>query len=55
MSIVFHAQGWLTIAQLTRAWGRELAKGGDRNEVAHHLMHILGRSGRMVGGWACGL
>jgi hypothetical protein len=41
MSIVFHAQGWLTIAQLTRAWGRELAKGGDRNEVAHHLVHFL--------------
>ena len=43
MSIVFSTQGWLTIAQLTRAWARELAKGigEDPRQWEEDLTHVL--------------
>jgi hypothetical protein len=42
MSMLFRTQKCLTIFQLTRAWGLELAKGGGEPEqYAHDLTHIL--------------
>jgi hypothetical protein len=42
MSILFRTQKCLTIFQLTRAWGFELAKGGEEPEQhVHDLTHIL--------------
>jgi hypothetical protein len=42
MSILFRTQKCLTILQLTRAWGLELAKGGGEPEQhVHDLTHIL--------------
>jgi len=42
MSILFRTQKCLTIFQLTRAWGFELAKGGGEPEQhVHDLTHIL--------------
>jgi|SRR6516164_5096051 len=42
MSILFRSQKCLTIFQLTRAWGLELAKGGGEPEqLVHDLTHIL--------------
>jgi hypothetical protein len=41
MSILFRKQGWLTIAQLTRAWGRELANGGEADQYIQDLGRIL--------------
>ena len=42
MSISFRRQKCLTIFQLTRAWGFELAKGGGEPEQhVHDLTHIL--------------
>src|SRR2546427_4682393 len=42
MSISFRKQKCLTIFQLTRAWGFELAKGGGEPEQhVHDLKHIL--------------
>jgi hypothetical protein len=41
MSVLFRKQGWLTVAQLTRAWGRELAKGGEADQHIQDLGHIL--------------
>jgi hypothetical protein len=42
MSILFRTQKCLTILQLTRAWGLEIAKGGGEPEQhVHDLTHIL--------------
>jgi hypothetical protein len=42
MSMLFRTQKCLTIFQLTRAWGLELAKGGGEPEQhVHDLTHIL--------------
>ncbi len=42
MSILFRTQKCLTILQLTRAWGLELAKGGgEPGQHVHDLTHIL--------------
>jgi len=42
MSMLFRTQKCLTILQLTRAWGLELAKGGGESEQhVHDLTHIL--------------
>ena len=42
MSMLFRPQKCLTISQLTRAWGLELAKGGGEPEQhVHDLTHIL--------------
>jgi hypothetical protein len=42
MSILFRSRKCLTIFQLTRAWGFELAKGGGEPEQhVHDLTHIL--------------
>jgi hypothetical protein len=42
MSILFRTQKCLTIFQLTRAWGLELAKsGGEPEQHVHDLTHIL--------------
>jgi hypothetical protein len=41
MSILFRRQGSLTIAQLTRAWGYELAATEDPNQVVEDFRHVL--------------
>jgi hypothetical protein len=42
MSILYRTERWLTIAQLVRAWGYELAKGPeDREQYVQDLLHIL--------------
>ena len=42
MSILFRAEGYLTLDQLTRAWGCELAKDQeDPEQVVKDLRHIL--------------
>jgi hypothetical protein len=41
MSILFRRQGSLTIAQLTRAWGYELAAREHPNQVVEDLRHVL--------------
>jgi hypothetical protein len=42
MSVLFRKKGWLTLAQLVRAWAPELA-GSKTNptQVEHDLMHVL--------------
>jgi hypothetical protein len=41
MSILFRKEKWLTVAQLTSTWGRELANGGDADQYIRDLGHIL--------------
>jgi hypothetical protein len=41
MSVLFRKEGWLTVAQLTRAWGRELANPGEADQHIQDLEHIL--------------
>jgi hypothetical protein len=41
MSILFRKEQWLTVAQLTRAWGHELANGGEADQYIQDLEHIL--------------
>jgi len=43
MSIVWRTREWLTVAQLTRAWGSELAKkgGGDPQQCEGDLRDVL--------------
>src|SRR3974390_955032 len=41
MSVLFRKQEWLTVAQLTRAWGRELANPGEADQHIQDLGHIL--------------
>jgi hypothetical protein len=42
VSKLFHTRGWLTIAQLTRAWSSELAEGGeDSKQCERNLVHVL--------------
>ena len=42
MSKLFSAKGWMTIAQLARAWNPELAKGGeDPRHCEQDLIHLL--------------
>src|SRR6516165_4521329 len=41
MSVLFRKEGWLTFAQLTRAWGRELANPGEADQYIEDLGHIL--------------
>ena len=64
LSILFRTQGWLTFAQLTRKWGRELAKAEEADHCIQDLRHILlvdilnghlDDSGPLVGGQRLGL
>jgi len=41
MSVLFRKERWLTVAQLTRAWGRELANPGEADQYIQDLVHIL--------------
>jgi hypothetical protein len=41
MSVLFRKEGWLTVAQLTRAWGRELANPGETAQYIQDIGHIL--------------
>jgi hypothetical protein len=41
MSVLFRKQGWLTLAQLTPSWGRELANGEEAGQHIQDLGHIL--------------
>ena len=41
MPALFRKEGWLTVAQLTRAWGRELANGEETSQSIQDLRHIL--------------
>ena len=41
MSALFRKAGWLTLAQLTRAWGPELANEGEADQSIQDLRHIL--------------
>jgi hypothetical protein len=41
MSVLFRQEGWLTVAQLAGAWGRELANGEKADQYIQDLGHIL--------------
>jgi hypothetical protein len=41
MSVLFRKEGWLTVAQLTGGWGRELANGETADQYIQDLGHIL--------------
>jgi hypothetical protein len=42
MSILFRSEGWLTIAQLTHAWARELDESkGEASRLEHDLRRLL--------------
>jgi hypothetical protein len=41
MSVLFRKEEALTVAQVSRAWGRELANGEEADQCIQDLGHIL--------------